>query len=354
MTKKFILPILLCALSVNGAAFARPEPVQIPQTALRYQIPLTVSPTAKFTLERIYALIQRYKQTGQTEPKNAAEWDRRNAQNEALIGPYVKANVDKLGVTIKADTIGGVPVLRVTPPHYRPSNRILLYAHGGGYVLYSAKTTLTVPALLAVASGLEVVSIDYTLAPHAKWHTATDQIIAVYRSVLARHRPGAVGLLGDSAGGGLAAGSVLKMRDQGLALPGALYLLSPWADITNAGDSYTTLANSDPSLDAASLKWGADAYADPKDQKNPYVSPVYGDYSKAFPPTLIQGGTREIFLSNSVRQYDAIRNGNHEAVLDLYEGMPHVFQALAPAIPETQTAMHRAAAFFDLHLSRNR
>ena len=103
-------------------------------------------------------------------------------------------------------------------------------------------------------------------------------------------------------------------------------------------------------LDLNSSRWGANVYADPKDQKNPYASPVYGDYAKAFPPTLIQGGTREMLLSNFVRQYQAIRGGGHEAVLDLYEGMPHVFQGSLPNAPETHTAIARAAAFFKLHL----
>lgn len=350
--KKLLLPAVISILGIAGISPASSAEAQSPVTPLRYQVPSTVSPEAKLKLEELHALMQRFPQPVQSVPTSTADWDRRNAQTQAFIGSFVQANADKLGVTIKADTIGGIPVLRVTPPNYRPSVRILLYAHGGGYVLFSARTSLTVPALLAVASGVEVVSIDYTLAPHARWNTVTDQIIAVYRGVLAHRRSGAIGLLGDSAGGGLAAGSVLKMRDEGLALPGALYLLSPWADITNTGDTYTTLAAADPSLDSVSLKWGADAYADPKDQKSPYVSPVYGDYTEAFPPTLIQGGTREIFLSNFVRQYNAIRNGNHEAVLDLYEGMPHVFQALIPDAPETHTAMRRAAAFFDLHLLR--
>jgi acetyl esterase/lipase len=126
--------------------------------------------------------------------------------------------------------------------------------------------------------------------------------------------------------------------------------MSPWSDITATGDSYLTLTGADPTLDVEILSWSADAYADPKDQKAPYVSPVYGDYAKAFPPTLIQGGTREIFLSNVVRLYQAIRSGGHEAVLDLYEGMPHVFQALTPNSPETRTAIARAAEFFKLHL----
>lgn len=99
-------------------------------------------------------------------------------------------------------------------------------------------------------------------------------------------------------------------------------------------------------LDLRILASAAKAYAAPEDQKNPYVSPVYGDYSKPFPPTLVQAGTHEMFVSNAVRQYQAILGGGGEAVLDLYEGMPHVFPAMAPTAPETLTAISRAAAFF--------
>jgi acetyl esterase/lipase len=323
-----------------------------PETSMRYDVPATVSPQARQALVKTYAFLQQIAQAPQVAPVTQEDWDRRNAMANAVIGPRVKAATDALGISVHEDMLDGVPVLRIRPPGYTPRHRTLLYAHGGGYVLFSARTSLTVPALIAVASGDEVISVDYTLAPRGNWRTATDQVIAAYEGVLATRQPGQVGLLGDSAGGGLVAGAVLKMRDRNVPLPGALYLLSPWADITDTGDTYTTLAAADPSLDLGSLKAGADAYAAPADQRNPYVSPVYGDYTKAFPPTLIQGGTREMFVSNVVRQYQAIRGGGHAAVLDLYEGMPHVFQALIPDTPETATSMTRAAAFFDAHLTR--
>ena len=341
--------LALTATTVASVAAAQ-MPVTRSEKPLRYEVPATVSTQAKVVLEQAYTFLAQIAQAPQVAPVTQEDWDQRNARANAVIGPMVKINADALEVTVQEDVIGGVPVLRIKPPGYTPRDRTLIYAHGGGYVLFSARTSLTVPALMAVASGDEVISVDYTLAPRGDWRTATDQVIAAYRGVLANRRPDQIGLLGDSAGGGLVAGAVLKMRDQKMPLPAALVLLSPWADITDAGDSLTTLAAADPSLDATSLKWGADAYAAPADQKNPYVSPVYGDYTKAFPPTLIQGGTREIFVSHFVRQYQAIRGGGHEAVLDLYEGMPHVFQALAPGIPETATSMKRAAAFFETHL----
>jgi acetyl esterase/lipase len=157
-----------------------------------------------------------------------------------------------------------------------------------------------------------------------------------------------IALCGESAGGGLMAGSVLKMRDQKLGMPAAVVLWSPWADITDSGDSATTLKSFEPNHSYAKhLKPSADAYADPKDHKHPYVSPVYGDYTKGFPPTLIQGGTREIFLSHFVRQYRAIDDAGGVAVLDLYDGMPHNFQLRVEMgdAPEAKTALKKVAAF---------
>lgn len=349
MKRALLLPLVI---AYAAAPVGAQVPVEISEKPLRYDVPATVSPQAKASLKQVYAFLKQVAQAPQTAPVSPEDWRRRNAQANAVIGPRVQAAIEGLNVTVREDVINGVAVLRVTPPGHTPRKRALIYAHGGGYVLFTARTSLTVPALVAVATGDEVISVDYTVAPAGNWRTATDQVIAVYKGVVASRQPDHIGLLGDSAGGGLVAGSILKMRDQHVPLPGALYLLSPWADITDTGDTYQTLALADPSLDAKSLKWGADAYAAPADQHNPYVSPVYGDYAGAFPPTLIQGGTREIFVSNFVRQYQAIRSGGHEAVLDLYEGMPHVFQALIPTSPETAVSIKRAATFFDEHLGK--
>ena len=92
------------------------------------------------------------------------------------------------------------------------------------------------------------------------------------------------------------------------------------------------------------------AYADAKDHKHPYVSPVYGDFSKGFPPTLIQGGTKEIFLSNFVRLYQALDQAGQNAKLDIYEGMPHVFVPMLPDTPESKAAMTKANAWVTKHL----
>ncbi|MFM2482717.1 alpha/beta hydrolase [Celerinatantimonas sp. YJH-8] len=308
----------------------------------------TLSRQAKADLLPVfYAALHRPK--GQI-PKNTAEWDALAKFFEQSQTAHQEAMARSFGVTFKEDMLGGVPVLRIYPKNYKSSTRLLVYVHGGGYVVQSAHSTVGISSLLARESGLQVVAIDYTLAPHGTYQTATDQVISVWNALIKLGRqPESMGMFGDSAGGGLAAGSILKMRDQRIPIPGALFVGSPWADLSDVGDSYLTLKYFDPVLKVGILNAAADIYAHDA-KKNPYASPVYGDFNKPFPPTLIQGGTRELFLSDSVRLYQAIRQGGHEAILDLYEGMPHIFYTYTYTSKEGKTALSRQAKFFDNHL----
>jgi acetyl esterase/lipase len=137
------------------------------------------------------------------------------------------------------------------------------------------------------------------------------------------------------------------MRDQGMGMPGAAVLISPWADITESGDTYETLKDADPILNYRyALGPASLAYADAELHRTPYVSPVYADYGQGFPPTLIQGGTKEIFLSNFVRLYQAMDQAGVQVKLDLYEGMWHVFQEINYDLPESEIAHRKMDLFF--------
>jgi acetyl esterase/lipase len=287
-------------------------------------------------------------------PDDLAGWKRAWQAAEAESEPAVEATRERFRPTVEERKIGGVPVLLVKPRGWKDNGKLLVHLHGGAYTFHSARSRLTSSAPAADATGLLVVSVDYTVAPAGKWRQVTDEVLAVFAGLRDEGREMKdVAIYGESAGGGLAAASVLKMRDRGMPLPAAVVLWSPWADVTDSGDSAVTLKNFDPYYRyPKDLKHAADAYADPAEQKHPHVSPVYGDYSKGFPPTLIQGGTRELFLSHFVRQYRAIDGAGCEAVLDLYDCVPHVFQMrpqLADA-PETQAAMRKMTAFLKRHL----
>ncbi len=276
------------------------------------------------------------------------------AQERGALEKGVDKAVERLLVTVTEKTLGGVPVLEITPKGWVEDGKRLIYTHGGAYTMFSARTTAPGAALAAKGTGLRVISVDYTNPPRARWQEVTDQVVKVFKALNDEgFAMNDLAIYGDSAGGGLAAGAVLKLRDAGLGMPAAVVLWSPWADITETGDTYVTLREAEPNyLYERVLGPSADAYADPKEQKHPYVSPVYGDFSKGFPPTLIQGGTKEIFLSNFVRLYQALDTARQTVKLDLYEGMPHVFQVKAPESPEAGTAVEKMDAFLVQHLRK--
>jgi monoterpene epsilon-lactone hydrolase len=285
-------------------------------------------------------------------PDDIAGWTAAQQSRESVGLERQKPLLVQLKPKVTELNMGGVPVLDVKPRDWKDNGKVMVYTHGGAYTFFSAKSTLASSALMAQITGLRVISVDYTLAPHAKWQQVTDQVVSVFKALRKQgYAMKDIAIYGDSAGGGLAAGAVLKMCDLGMGMPAAVVLWSPWSDITESGDTYVTLKNAEPMyVYDKHLKPAADAYADPGDQKNPYVSPVYGDYSKGFPPTLIQGGTKEIFLSNFVRQYQALDTTGQIVKLDLYEGMVHVFQVNIVGSPESNTALKKAAAFVKQYL----
>jgi acetyl esterase/lipase len=287
-------------------------------------------------------------------PHDVQGWRRVHAEFEAQrLAPAAKL-AEKLGVSLAETRLGGVKVLDIKPAGWQDDGKVLVYAHGGAYTLFSARSTLTSSAVAATATGYRVISIDYTNPPQARWQAVTDEVVSVFKALKEQgFAMKNVGFFGDSAGAGLAGGAVLKMRDLGLELPAAVVLWSPWSDITETGDTYVTLKNAEPSyIYETVLGPAAEAYADLADQKHPYVSPVYGDYARGFPPTLIQGGTRELFLSNFVRLYQAMDTAGVEVKLDLYEAMPHVFQNKLPDSAESKLALKKMKAFLDRHLGK--
>jgi acetyl esterase/lipase len=287
------------------------------------------------------------------EPNDLEGWKRMQALAEAPALAHSQALLRLYAPSIAQRTLGGTPVLDVRPREWNGSPAVAVYVHGGAHTLYSAASTAGQAAMFAYDTGLHVVSVDYTPAPLARYNQMSDQIIAVIRTLLNDgHRLADLVVYGDSSGGGLAAAAILKARDQGLGIPAAAVLVSPWVDLTRTGDTEFTLAHAEPNYlyDRHSIK-AAGAYADPEDQRDPYASPVYGDFSKGFPPTLIQGGTKEILLSGFVRLYQALDTAGQSVKLDIYEGMPHNFASRIPESSEARIARKKICEFVQLHVS---
>jgi len=302
-----------------------------------YFIPTTISPEAQAVLRSFsYKDVEKVLPAADDYEGWQSYWDANEknwvAFNDTIISVFRPA--------LKDTFLGGVSVIEVLPGEWKYRGKVLIYLHGGAYTFFSARTMLMGSVPIADVTGIKVISVNYTNPPRMRYNQILDQVIAVVEALLEQgYKLSDIGIYGDSAGGGLTAGSVLKMRDMGMGIPAVVVLISPWSDITESGDTYHTLKGDDPiisygnSLDESSL-----AYAPPEEHNNPYVSPVYGDYTKGFPPTLIQGGTKEIFLSNFVRQYQVIDQAGIPVKLDLYEGMWHVFQEINYDLPESAIA----------------
>ena len=344
---------LVVAIAALGgtAAWADPQSTAPPVQDQPYYLPPSISPQARAFYDRMLPIVLK-SQAARPVARTAADFEARQKQLTAAVEANYAAQLKQLNVCASDLRMGDVPVVEIKPAQYQDDGTVLIHVHGGSFVQDSAHSAVRGAALMIGATGKRIISVDYTVAPQGRWPLVTDQVIAVYKAVQAQGYPArSIGMFGDSAGGDIVAASVLKLRDQGVELPGALVLLSPATDLNLGGDTDTTLRDADPVLNRTDEILAAFAlYADPADWKNPYVSPVYGDFSKPYPPVLIQAGTKERVLSDSVRLYQAIKTAGGDAEHDVYEGMTHVFQSYMMGTPEQKAAYAEMRRFWQRHL----
>ncbi len=216
--------------------------------------------------------------------------------------------------------IAGCVVHVATPP--AADHRVYLDIHGGALIYGAGECCRRGASLGADQFGVRCYAVDYRTPPEHPYPAALDDCVAVYRALLDRHRPGDIIVGGSSAGGNLAAALVLRARDEGLPLPAALMLRTPELDLTESGDSFETNRFLDVVLPEPLMPINL-LYAGGHDLAHPYLSPLFGDFSRGFPPTYLQTGTRDLFLSNTVRMHRALRRAGIPVELHVFEGMPH-------------------------------
>ena len=205
---------------------------------------------------------------------------------------------------------------------------VILYCHGGGYSTGSCLYARSITSKLAEATSMDVLSFDYRLAPEHPYPAALEDAMKAWNYLmLMGYGARDVIVAGESAGGNLALALTLKLKEEGRILPRGLVLMSPWTDLTSSGKSITTKAEVDPVLDKAYLDRMIQAYAGGQELNNPFVSPLFGEFSE-FPPVYIQVGENEMLLSDSLRLHKALVNANVSVKLDRFSGMWHIFQML--------------------------
>jgi len=249
-------------------------------------------------------------------------------------------------VTIEEVDAGGRPAFWITGPKSRPDH-VILYLHGGGYVLGSPLSHRALTIALAEAAEATVVSLDYRLAPENIYPAAVEDAVNAYQWLVKDKgiAPGKIAVSGDSAGGGLSAATLMLLRDRELGEPAAGMLISPWADLTCEAKSMTSRAEIDPWLEQATLKEMAATYLGGKDAESHLASPVFGRL-EGLPPLLIQVGSREILHDDAIRLAGQAAEAHIDVTLEVWEGMIHVWHYFAPMLEEGRQAIAKMGAFY--------
>ena len=287
--------------------------------------------------------------------KTGDEWRKAADKMDAGIVPTIPDMAARLHVKIEPATMDGVKVFVVTPEEIPPENRnrLLIHIHGGCYVLFPGEAGATEAITMAGLEHFKVVSVDYRMPPEAYFPTAVDDVLTVLKAAEKMTDPKNIAIFGTSAGGALTLEVILRAKEKGVPLPGAISSGTPMSDVTKTGDSFYTnelvdnvLVSRDGFCDAATV-----VYANGHDLKDPLLSPVYGDMH-GFPPAILTTGTRDLLLSNTVRSHRALRAAGVEAELEVYEGQSHAQYLFDDRLPETAVAFGEIAEFFDKHLGK--
>jgi acetyl esterase/lipase len=290
-------------------------------------------------------------------PQTTADWVDLIAQRRRKLGADGVTLAKKLSVAVSGDRIDGVAVYRLVPETVAPrhGHHLFVFLHGGAYVFGSGEEGLLEGVMLAARLNMTVLAIDYRMPPEHPYPAAVDDVLTVYRRLLADRPARSIAMGGTSAGAGLAMAAVHRFLAVGLDVPGAVYAGSPWADLTKTGDSMHALEGIDRVLVTYEkvLEGVARLYAGGRSLQEPEITPVYGGFA-GFPPTYLVTGTRDMFLSDTARVHRKLRAAGVVADLNVYEGMSHG-EYLAPPydFPESLEIFAGLDAFLGEHLSRD-
>ncbi|WP_250657219.1 alpha/beta hydrolase [Alkalimarinus coralli] len=252
-----------------------------------------------------------------------------------------------LGVKSRPLQIRDIPALWIDVN--AKNHRVILFLHGGAYNIGSIDTHKEYAARLGRSANANVLLIDYRLAPEHPFPAGLEDAEAAYQWLLIQgYRGENITISGDSAGGGLALSTAMRLRDEGVELPACLCLMSPWTDLTMSGDSVRDNAKTDIMLNAQWTRQLAHNYAGPDGLANPLASPLFGQF-KGLPPMLTHAADDEILLSDAVRVTDKAKDAGVDASLEVYRHVWHIWHAHAGVMPESKQAMEKMGHFIQRH-----
>lgn len=276
-----------------------------------------------------------------------AELRANGVKNSKMLGEVSK------NITVEKINMEGIQAEWLIPfSSSTRSEKVILYLHGGGYVTGSIEDHRMMCGLLANATGVKVLIPEYRLAPEHPFPAALDDALKVYQWLLDQgYSPTNMIIAGDSAGGGLSVATVLALKEKSGSLPAAVVCLSPWANLALTGQSHTTKAKAEAILRKETLHEWALCYTDESNLTNPLVSPIHGDFH-GFPPLLIQVGSEEILLDDSILLAKKAKSAGVDVTLKIWDGMWHVWQALGDLIPENKKTFEEIGQFVQRQFGR--
>ena len=286
-------------------------------------------------------------------PTSVEGWEQLRRETDGPMEKRVRAAAKLMQMKVECGEVAGVKCYGLTPKKIAPGKEdyLIVHVHGGSYVFNGGMAATGEAALLAEACKMRVLSIDYRMPPDYPFPAATDDVFAVWKALLTNHDPQKVVMAGTSAGGGLVMTTMLRCKACKLAMPAALFIGTPAADLSKTGDSLYVNAEVDNCLGRYEglLEASFRLYAGNRDLKDPLLSPIYGDLS-GLPPTILVSGTRDLFLSQTVRTHRKLRAARVPAELHVFEGMSHADYLTSFPAPESLDALAEIAMFFDRHL----
>jgi epsilon-lactone hydrolase len=353
VSRKWSAAALLCAaMGMAGLPAAVAQTADAPML----QVPARAVPVPSDVSPQMAKIIgQPLRTNWNMLPKTGDEWKPVADAGAAATMKNIPGMTDRLHVKVEKTTIDGVRAFIVTPDVIAPDNRnrLLIHVHGGCYVLNPGEAALPEAMFMAGFGHFKVIAVDYRMPPEAYFPAALDDGITVYKNALKTMNPKNIAIFGSSAGGALTLEMILKAKQDGLPMPGAIAPGTPMADVTKVGDTFVTNAMLDNVLVSPDgfCDAGTKVYANGHDLKDPLLSPVYGDMN-GFPPTILTSGTRDLLLSNTVRVHRKLRQAGIEAMLQVFEGQSHAQFYRDDTSPEAKEAFEEIAGFFDKHLAK--
>ena len=248
--------------------------------------------------------------------------------------------------TMSEIDLGGVSSLGLLPKGCS-GDHVILWLHGGGFTMGSSRSHKGLASQVAASAKIAAIVPDYRLAPENRHPAALEDCVRSYQAILGEGVPAErIILAGDSAGGGLAVATALKLKDLGLAMPAGMMLLSPWVDLANHGWSHTSKASRDPFLTTNGLNTRAVQYLG-----EGKLSLLKADL-RGLPPTFIQTGEAEILMSDSTSLAERLGAAGVPVSLEIWPDMFHVFQARYPMLGQARNAIQRLGQWAAAHVAK--